>query len=71
MNPFSAEDFVIAYILLPVFVIFVLSYKFWKKTKIVKLAEMDIWSGRREYSQAELDDKPRTLWQRVKSVATG
>lgn len=49
LNPFSAEDFVINYLLLPVFVIFVVFWKFYKKTKLVKLEDMDIWSGRREY----------------------
>lgn len=61
----------IAYILLPIFVFLMLAYKFWKKTKFVKLSEMDIWSGRREYSQDELDDKPRTILQRAKAIATG
>lgn len=56
---------------MPVFVLFMLAYKFWKKTKFVKLEEMDIWTGRREYTQDQLDDKPRTVWQRVKSIATG
>ena len=71
LNPFSADDFVIGYILLPVFAILMLGYKFWKKTKFVKLEEMDIWSGRREYSDAELEVKPRTMWQRVTVIATG
>ncbi len=54
LNPFSTTDFVQNYILLPVFVIFVVVYKFWKKTKWVKLEEMDIWSGRREYADEEI-----------------
>ncbi|KAL2818659.1 amino acid permease/ SLC12A domain-containing protein [Aspergillus granulosus] len=48
LNPFSAEDFVINYILLPVFVGFVLGWKVWHRTRFVKLSEMDIWTGRRE-----------------------
>ncbi|KAL4890599.1 amino acid permease-domain-containing protein [Aspergillus ambiguus] len=48
LNPFSVDDFVINYILLPVFVMFVLGYKVWHKTKVVKLHEMDIWTGRRQ-----------------------
>lgn len=47
LNPFSAKDFVVSYILLPVFVILLVGYKLWKKTKFVKLKEMDIWTGRR------------------------
>ncbi|KAL2868936.1 amino acid permease [Aspergillus lucknowensis] len=49
LNPFSAEDFVINYILLPVFVGFVVGWKVWHRTEFVKLAEMDIWTGRREW----------------------
>lgn len=55
LNPFSAKDFVINYILLPVFVILLVGYKVWKKTKWVKAAEMDIWTGRR----TDLDEKNR------------
>ncbi|KAB8252817.1 amino acid permease-domain-containing protein [Aspergillus flavus] len=47
LNPFSVDDFIINYILLPVFVMLVVGYKIWNKTKIVKLEEMDIWTGRR------------------------
>lgn len=48
LNPFSADDFVVNYILLPVFALFVVGWKLWHRTRIVKLAEMDIWTGRRE-----------------------
>ncbi|KAL8678347.1 MAG: hypothetical protein Q9186_005304 [Xanthomendoza sp. 1 TL-2023] len=48
LNPFSSTDFVIAYILLPVFVMLLVGYKLWKKTKWVKVEEMDVWTGRRE-----------------------
>jgi len=47
LNPFSATNFVINYILLPVFVILLVGYKIWRNTKLVKLEEMDIWTGRR------------------------
>lgn len=53
LNPFSAKDFVVNYILLPVFVALVVGYKFWRKTKIVKLAEMDIWTGRRDIDRMD------------------
>jgi amino acid transporter len=71
LNPFNATDFVQNYILLPVFVLFVLVYKFWKKTKYVKLEEMDIWSGRREYSDDEVALKHKGWLQRVKDVVVG
>ncbi|PGH10721.1 hypothetical protein AJ79_05312 [Helicocarpus griseus UAMH5409] len=59
LNPFSVEDFVVNYILLPVFVAFLLFWKWYKKTKWVKLEEMDIWSGRRDYGEAELSNKSK------------
>lgn len=53
LNPFSSTDFVINYILLPVFLILLVGFKLWKKTKLVKLSEMDIWTGRREIIYSE------------------
>ncbi|KAL2788542.1 amino acid permease/ SLC12A domain-containing protein [Aspergillus keveii] len=55
LNPFFAEDFVINYILLPVFVGFVVGWKVWHRTRFVKLSEMDVWSGRRERAVEEED----------------
>lgn len=73
LNPFSSTDFVINYILLPVFVLFVLGYKIRNKTRLVKLEEMDIWSGRREMQ--DLDDtespKPKKWWSRIYSIVIG
>jgi amino acid transporter len=71
LNPFNATDFVVNYILLPVFVIFFLVWKFWHKTKLVKLEEMDIWSGRRDID-AERPEKPKpTVLHRIKNVVIG
>lgn len=55
LTPFSVDDFVINYILLPVFALFVLGYKFWHRTKLVSLKEMDIWTGRRVLEAREED----------------
>ncbi|KAA8650252.1 amino acid permease [Aspergillus tanneri] len=71
LNPFSVDDFVINYILLPVFVLFVVGYKIWNKTKIVKLEEMDIWTGRREVVDYGEGTKPKTWRSRVKNVIVG
>ncbi|KAM5485565.1 hypothetical protein McanCB56680_001866 [Microsporum canis] len=72
LNPFSAEDFVINYILLPVFIILVLIWKFTKKTKIVKLEEMDIWSGRREYGEDIMEDSSKkSIWTKIKDILVG
>jgi amino acid transporter len=78
LNPFSADDFVINYILLPVFALFVLGYKFWHKTKWVKLEEMDIWTGRRESPDVDKADEPqvnlekqKSWWSRILAVVIG
>lgn len=74
LNPFSATNFVISYILLPVFVLFVVIYKFWKKTKLVPLEDMDIWTGRRELEdlndESEAKSRPK-WWSRIVAVVVG
>lgn len=73
LNPFSSTDFVINYILLPVFVLFVVGYKFWYKTRFVKLEEMDIWTGRREIPEVDETEslKPRKWWSHIYSIVIG
>lgn len=72
LDPFSATSFVTSYVLLPVFALFVGVYKFWNKTRWVKLEEMDIWTGRRrEFVQNELLPRERTLWEMIKDVVVG
>ncbi|KAJ5624829.1 hypothetical protein N7510_001138 [Penicillium lagena] len=74
LDPFSATDFVINYILLPVFVLFAVVYKVWNKTKVVKLKEMDIWTGRREFVDSEdesLAKKRPEWWSRLVNVVVG
>ncbi|KAL8879063.1 MAG: hypothetical protein Q9198_003254 [Flavoplaca austrocitrina] len=74
LNPFSATSFVISYILLPVFVILLVGYKLWNKTKWVKLAEMDIWTGRREGFGPVHDEplpKKKGVFRKVKRIAVG
>ncbi|KAJ5845986.1 hypothetical protein N7534_009655 [Penicillium rubens] len=74
LNPFSSTDFVINYILLPVFVLFVIAYKFWNKTSLVRLEDMDIWTGRREQVDFEEPESPKKAakwWSRIYSVVIG
>lgn len=50
----------INYILLPVFVLMVLTWKLAKRTKLAKVSEMDIWTGRRYIEEpVEEADKPQ------------
>ena len=73
LNPFDSTAFVTNYILLPVFVILLVGYKFWKKTKWVKLEEMDIWTGRREVSAAdeEAATKKKSLLYKIRDTVVG
>lgn len=73
LTPFSAQDFVVNYILIPVFALFFIVWKVWHKTKFVKLLEMDIQSGRREFDATldELYGKRPTLWRKIKHVVVG
>lgn len=74
LSPFSASSFVISYILLPVFVVLLVGYKFWKRTKWVKAEEMDIWTGRRGVAGDEDIDArkgKRSVWRKGFRVAVG
>ncbi|KAK5988205.1 putative proline-specific permease put4 [Cladobotryum mycophilum] len=50
---FSAKSFIPPYINIPIFLCLFLGYKFVKKTKFVRLSEMDIWSGKAEIDRLE------------------
>lgn len=47
LSPFNAGTFVDAYILLPLFVIIYVVFKFWNKTRFRRLGEIDLDEGRR------------------------
>ncbi|CAI0654536.1 unnamed protein product, partial [Colletotrichum noveboracense] len=50
---FSAKTFVPPYVDIPIFLSLFLGYKFVKGTRFVKVAEMDIWSGKAEIDRLE------------------
>src|SRR5690606_5156385 len=49
LSPFDAATFVDAYILLPLFAVIYFGYKLWFKTKIWRLDEIDLQTGRRRH----------------------
>ena len=53
---FAAVDFVFNYIVLVIFVVLYVFWKLYKKTEWVKLEEIDLQTGRREYLASEEDD---------------
>jgi amino acid transporter len=75
LSPFDAGNFVDAYILLPLFPVVWLVYKFFFKTRYWRLDEIDLDVGRRVDVDAPLDDAylsglettdiKRPLWRRV------
>ncbi|KAI0413090.1 AAT family amino acid transporter [Xylaria grammica] len=65
---FSAKTFVPPYIDVPIFLALFLGYKLVKKTKVVPLGEMDLWSGKAEVDRLEgtwPDPQPRNFLERI------
>ncbi|KAI0530075.1 AAT family amino acid transporter [Xylaria digitata] len=65
---FSAKTFVPPYIDAPIFFALFLGYKLVKKTKLVPLGGMDLWSGKAEVDRLEgtwPDVKPRNFLERI------
>ena len=62
---FSAKTFIPPYIDIPIFACLFLGYKFIKRTKFVRLDEMDFWSGKAEIDRLESlweEPKPRNIF---------
>lgn len=68
----NVSTFFAAYITLPIFAICWAGWKIVKKTKVVKLADIDFDTGRRELDEMEVADaerfKPETKWQKIMSI---
>ncbi|KAJ5513751.1 Amino acid/polyamine transporter I [Penicillium fimorum] len=65
---FSAKTFIPPYIDIPIFACLFLGYKFLKRTKFVKVEDMDFWSGREEIDRLESvweEPKPRNFLERI------
>ncbi|KAI1259982.1 AAT family amino acid transporter [Xylariaceae sp. FL1019] len=65
---FSAKTFVPPYIDVPIFFALSLGYKIVKRTKMVKLSEMDLWSGKEEIDRLEgtwPEVRPRNFAERI------
>lgn len=74
LHLFNSTDFVINYILLPIFVLFVRLYRFWTKPRTVRLEDIDIWTGRRERVDSEESESPKKTaksWSNINSAIIG
>ena len=50
---FSAKTFLPPYIDIPIFIVLFLGYKIVKRTRFVRVHEMDLWSGKAEIDRLE------------------
>ncbi|KAJ5223242.1 Amino acid/polyamine transporter I [Penicillium chermesinum] len=65
---FSAKSFIPPYIDIPIFLCLFLGYKLVKRTKLVKLEDFDLWSGKEEADRLEAvweEPKPRNFLERI------
>jgi len=62
----NVQDFVTAYVVIPIYFAFFLFWKILKRTKFVKPAEADIWSGKAALD-AEVwpEIKPKNIGERI------
>ena len=72
LSPFNAGSFVDAYILLPLFPLIYLGYKFAFKTRFWRVNEIDLQSGKRrdleeskEIAEGDFDSKHWPIWRRI------
>jgi amino acid transporter len=70
LTPFKPVDFVFSYIVIALFVILMVFWKVYKRTKVVNMAEVDLQYGRRTYlaDADESEDKPSILTRAARSV---
>ncbi|KAI9733686.1 MAG: General amino acid permease [Cirrosporium novae-zelandiae] len=76
LAPFAPVDFVFFYLVIPLFIIFYLGWKFWHKTKFIKPHEADLVSGRRDWlnsqgNHADNDIEDISFWKRARRTIVG
>lgn len=75
LTPRKAADIIVAYIVIPVAAALYVGWKLWHKTKIVRLDEMDLDSGRRlmedyEAEEAVKDNAGKKWYKTPKTIAS-
>lgn len=66
----DTSGFISAYVSLPIFVAFYAFWKIYKRTKWVKISEMDFVTGRKELDEMDMEQKelyggPLTIWGKI------
>ncbi|KNG89288.1 putative amino acid permease [Aspergillus nomiae NRRL 13137] len=61
----SSSDFVASYIGIPIFIVPIILWKLIKRTKFVRAADMDLWSGRLQEGEILVQRRPpQNVWER-------
>ncbi|KAI7780278.1 hypothetical protein LA080_016248 [Diaporthe eres] len=62
----STSDFIASYVGIPIFIVPIIGWKLWHKTKFLRASEIDLWSGRlydEKHAGVE-QEKPRNIGRR-------
>ncbi|CAK4032016.1 amino acid permease [Lecanosticta acicola] len=60
------QDFVTAYVVIPIYLAFYLFWKIVKRTKFIKAAEADIWTGKAALDAEVWPEQiPRNVWEKI------
>ncbi|GAA5918751.1 hypothetical protein JCM6882_007723 [Rhodosporidiobolus microsporus] len=68
---FNHETFITHYLGIPIYAVLYFGFKFYKKTKVIPLAEVDLLTGRKEYDDdaAQWEEKEamekRSIWKKI------
>lgn len=61
----NTSDFVASYIGIPIFIVPIIGWKFWHRTKFARAATIDLWSGRLQEGEVIEKHRPMTWWRRI------
>ncbi|KAH7127901.1 amino acid permease/ SLC12A domain-containing protein [Dactylonectria estremocensis] len=72
LTPFDLKGFIFSYLVIPIFIVLYLGWKFYHKTKWVNPSEADLTSGRRDWLGGPGEEVGRaSLFRRVKNIVVG
>lgn len=61
----DASTFVASYIGIPIFLVPIIAWKLWHKTKFERASTIDLWAGRLRDGEVEEKPKPTGFWAKV------
>lgn len=60
----DVQDFIASYIGIPIFIVPIILWKVFKRSKFVRARDMDLWSGRLDSSKLPVPPTPHTPWEK-------